>query len=91
MKNHSPDNQPLQNAGRDADIVGKDKITAGRDNITAGRDNITSTNINIWMPFLLVGVLALGGVAWAINTGFLRDSGNPQQPNSSLNKTNTSK
>ena len=78
MTNRSPDNRPLQKAGRNAEFVGRDKIT--------------TTNVSVWISFLLVGFLALGGIgiAWAINTGWLRGSGNPQQPNANPKITNTS-
>jgi hypothetical protein len=69
MANRSPENRPLQkvNAGKNAEVVGRDKIT--------------TTNISVWISFLLTGVLAFGGIAWAINAGWLRGSGNPQLPN----------
>jgi len=73
MTNHLPnDDKPSQKvkAGRDAEVVGGDKIT--------------STNISVWISFLLIGVLASGGIAWAINAGWLTKSGNPQQPSPQL-------
>jgi hypothetical protein len=69
-------------AGRDAEVVGRDKI------ITT-TTNAKTTNISIFISFLLVGILALGGIAWAINTGWLRGSGNLQQPDESSRSINT--
>lgn len=39
-----------------------------------------TTNISLWISFLLIGVLALGGLAWALNIAkIFEGSGNPQQ------------
>lgn len=45
-----------------------------------GGNYTNTTNISFWISFLLMGVLALGGLAWALNiAGWMGNSGNPQQ------------
>jgi hypothetical protein len=53
---------------------------AGRDATIVGGNYIRTTNISLWVSFFVVGVVALGGLAWALNfAGSIRGSGNPQQ------------
>lgn len=45
-----------------------------------GGNYTNTTNISLWISFLLIGVLALGGLAWALNIAkIFEGSGNPQQ------------
>jgi hypothetical protein len=37
------------------------KVIAKRNGELVGRDKIVSTNISLWIPFFLIGILALGG------------------------------
>jgi hypothetical protein len=67
MTSPQPDNKQSQ------------KVKAGRDGAIVGRDSIHTTNINLWVSFFLIGVVALGGLAWAINVGLIGKSGNPNQ------------
>ncbi|MBF2025304.1 MAG: hypothetical protein IGS48_00860 [Oscillatoriales cyanobacterium C42_A2020_001] len=78
MKDYPPGNKRSQ------------KAKAGRDVKMWGRDQITSTNISLWIPFFLIGILALGGL-WAVNAGWLTRSGNPQQGAPQPTPTSTEK
>jgi hypothetical protein len=78
MTNPLPENKRSQKAkvGRDATIV--------------GRDYTHTTNISLWVSFFLIGVVALGGLAWAFNVGLIRNSGNPQVPQPNVTSTEKS-
>lgn len=52
---------------------------AGKDAIVVGRDYTNSKSVTLWMPMFFIGVIALGSLAWALNVGSIRNSGNPQQ------------
>jgi preprotein translocase subunit SecF len=73
MANRSPNNKRLQKgeAGRDLVQVGE--------NYTNTTTHTSNTTLNLWVSFFLIGVLALGGLAWALNVGLIKGSGNPQQ------------
>ncbi|WP_073069412.1 hypothetical protein [Phormidesmis priestleyi] len=77
MTNNRPDERPVQQvkAGRNAEVIGGNKIA--------------STRVNVWIPFFLFGVLASGGLAWAVNSGWLTGSGNPQQSSPQPGSTST--
>lgn len=66
------------------------KAKAGRDATIVGRDYTRTTNISFWISFFLIGVVALGGLAWALNFGLIRDSGNPQAPQPNVTSTEKS-
>ena len=58
----------------------------------AGRDYKNTTSVNLFMSFFIIGVLALGGLAWALNVGLIGGSENNQEsnnlpPNSKLENT----
>lgn len=57
------------------------KVEAGRNATVVGRDYTRTTNISFWISFFLIGVLALGGLAWALNfiQGGANQGGNPTQ------------
>jgi hypothetical protein len=59
---------------------------AGRDGIQVGRDYTSTTNVSIWISFFVISILALGGLAWALNAGLINNPQNTQesQPNPSL-------
>jgi uncharacterized iron-regulated membrane protein len=62
---NKPQNQKAI-AGRDAHIVGGDYTN-------------TSTNtINLWVPLLLIGILAFGGLSWALVVGNNQGGQTPQ-------------
>ena len=49
-------------------------------NVTqVGRDYTNTTSTNFFMSFFIIGVLALGGLAWAINVGLFGDSKNNKE------------
>lgn len=68
MKNPQPSNKRLQ------------IVNAGRDGTNIGGNSTQTTNISLWVSFFVIGVMALGGLAWAFNVGLIRNSGNPQAP-----------
>ncbi|MEO1211391.1 MAG: hypothetical protein AAFX78_17855 [Cyanobacteria bacterium J06638_20] len=55
------------------------EVKSGKNAVVVGRDYVSSTKVNIWMPLFIMSVLVIGGLAWALNAGLLKDSGNPQQ------------
>ena len=49
-------------------------------NVTqVGRDYTNTTSVNFFMSFFIIGVLALGGLAWAINMGLIGGSENKKE------------
>ncbi|NJN88759.1 MAG: hypothetical protein HC881_23835 [Leptolyngbyaceae cyanobacterium SL_7_1] len=73
----SPDPKPNQHA------------QAGRDVTQAGNDIISTRTTNFNFVFILIGILALGGIAWGVYTAHtIEDPGNtfnqeqvePEQP-----------
>lgn len=78
MTNYPPGNKRSQ------------KVIAKRNGELVGRDKVISTNISFWIPFFLIGILALGGL-WAVNAGWLTRSGNPQQGAPQPTPTSTEK
>ena len=52
---------------------------AGKNAIVVGRDYTNSKSVTLWIPMFFIGVTVLGGLAWALNVGSIRNSGNPQQ------------
>jgi hypothetical protein len=73
--------------GNSPDEKQSQKAKAGRDSIQVGRDYSNTTNISLWISFFVIAVFALGGLAWALNIGLIRNPQNIQQsqPNSTPN------
>ncbi|MGD2181867.1 hypothetical protein [Lusitaniella coriacea] len=69
------------------------KASAGRDAQVVGGDytNTRTTTINLWIPLLVISILALGGLSWAFvvgkNQGEQNPQGEQQLPPSSIPKT----
>ena len=58
-------------------------------NITqAGRDYTSTTNMNFLISFFIIGVLALGGLTWAINFGLKNIQSQQESTSTSILKTN---
>jgi len=85
MANNSGNNNINQNANAEQNV----SQFAG-DYSSNSSNSSNSNNINIWVSFLAVGVLALGGLAWALNIGSLQNSGNPNQSQPSVTSTPSS-
>jgi hypothetical protein len=64
--------QKPEDHGYKADLRAK----AGRNANLTGRDNINNTNI--YIPLFIIGIVALGGLAWALTVGLNNHGQNPQ-------------
>ena len=54
------------------------KASNQRGNVTqVGRDYTNTTNLSFVASFFIIGVLALGGLAWALNVGLNQNPSNP--------------
>ena len=65
ISNHSP-YQKANNQGGNLTQAGRDYI------------NTNTTNMNFLISFFIIGVLAMGGLAWAIYAGLNQNSSNTQ-------------
>ncbi|MBW4420956.1 MAG: hypothetical protein KME13_17250 [Myxacorys californica WJT36-NPBG1] len=81
VTNSSPENNQPEKTS-----VGRD-LSVGRDFTPVGRDYIRSTTVTFWFSFFIIGVLALGGLAWAFNAGLITNLGNSQSPQMSPKPT----
>jgi hypothetical protein len=84
MQNQFPNNQSSQETELSKSVK---QIAKAQGNINqSARDlhyrseiSTRSTNVNLWISFFLIGILALGGLAWALNVGgLIKGYGSPQ-------------
>ena len=85
MQNQLPNNklsqesEPSKRVEQIAEAQG-DIYQSARDLHYESKTSANTTNVNLWISFFLIGIVALGGLAWALNLGSLKGSGNPQLP-----------